>query len=1272
MYNNGTLINSGNSPVSNLTAFNNTGLFNITSIYSGNANYSRASETWWVNVSIDTYPLINITTPLNNTNSSNTGLDVNYTVSDNVGVSSCWYSNDTMSINTTLTSCSNITSVIWSEGQHNVTVWANDTINNINFTSVRFTIDTTAPYFTTIPANASLNYKQELNVDFDATDSREFGTYAVNDSRFVINSSGGLKNNTILGVGTYVINVTVNDTLNNLNSTLYQVDVNQLSSSVNLTLNGTQGNITINIGSAINLNCSTISGDASARLVLYNNSNLMNNGTSPIGNTTTFSSISLENITCTYFSSQNYSQSSQSYWVNVSDIEKPSITIITPLNNTNNSDNNLDVNYTVSDNVGVSSCWYSNDTMSVNTTLVSCGNITSVVWSEGWHNITVWVNDTTNNINWKSIRFRTDTIPPLIIVYPANNTNSSNTGLNVNYTVSDSGSGIGMCWYSNDTMSVNISLGSNCANITTATWSQGQHNVIVWVNDSAGNKNSSSVSFTIDITPPVFNTTDYVTWGTNKSGSVFYMNVTWRDNLTSLDSWKIGSNQTGIWINHTNGTNWINKVGDWFIAVMNFTITAAEETSFKVDACANDSVNNWNCTYQNGAGINFSVLVAQSPPNINFTTPTPSNASTQNYTSIYVNVSSTDDNDHYTFTDFNNDLVLWMRMDDVNSSGDPWDRSVYGNNGTLEGNALINSTGKFGNASWFDGTDDYISFNSNPFQYQNMTISSWIYAKGNGSPGGQWGGIVSIAVAGGSSDAQNGSVVYYDNTDSKLKFSLGNGSWQTAQSSSAINLNQWYHVVGVANGSTIILYLNGQQNGTTAIYNIIKYDGTSVRIGHNTKGVMGSTGFNGSIDEVLIFNRALSNQEILALYNASANKYYKNFTGLSEKTHNFTAYAVDKFGNLNSTEQRFVTISITTNNAPTDPVNVGINSTNGNNKTLQDLNCYANIFDPNNDKLNVTLRWYKNNSINLTLDYNNSYANGTFFIGTLDDANTTKGENWSCSLRLFDGINYSNWVNSSAPANLTILNTVPTATLIAPANANQTTDRTPNFNWTGSDDDNDTLTYEINISLVAGSLCSEADRYVNKDSLGSNLNYTPSNYLKCLWDNLDNYTWTVRAYDGQSFGVWNASARYILISSDVSVSLPVSSVNFGTMNISASENTSDGNPAPIVLQNNGNAYLNVSVNFTSLWSSVNLPNETFRFKIRNVSAGCFNYGNSTTSWTNSPLITASVINRLNFTAGYQTGCNNASVDLFVQVPVNEVAGSKSSIINFISQLGETY
>jgi len=189
--------------------------------------------------------------------------------------------------------------------------------------------------------------------------------------------------------------------------------------------------------------------------------------------------------------SSNVGSSSVTFTV---DLTNPTITINYPSNDTVTSDTGIDVNYTTSDTNSVS-CWYSNDTMSVNTTLAGCINITSVAWSEGNHNVTIWVNDSANNIVNSVVTFTIDTTNPTItILAPQNNTNLTNKYVNIIYNVSDDN--LDSCWYSNDTMSVNTTL-AGCVNVTDVVWSVGDHNVTVYVNDTAGNENGSTISFTM-------------------------------------------------------------------------------------------------------------------------------------------------------------------------------------------------------------------------------------------------------------------------------------------------------------------------------------------------------------------------------------------------------------------------------------------------------------------------------------------------------------------------------------------------------------------------------------------------------------------------------------------------------------------------------------------------------------------------------------------------------------------------------------------------------
>lgn len=94
--------------------------------------------------------------------------------------------------------------------------------------------DAINPYFTTIPENVETTYPYNLGVLFQAEDETEFDSYSSNETNFPINSSGYLNNSVGLSVGVYNINITINDTSNNINSTIFTLTINKGTPSINL------------------------------------------------------------------------------------------------------------------------------------------------------------------------------------------------------------------------------------------------------------------------------------------------------------------------------------------------------------------------------------------------------------------------------------------------------------------------------------------------------------------------------------------------------------------------------------------------------------------------------------------------------------------------------------------------------------------------------------------------------------------------------------------------------------------------------------------------------------------------------------------------------------------------------------------------------------------------------------------------------------------------------------------------------------------------------
>ncbi|MEM4271811.1 MAG: LamG domain-containing protein, partial [Candidatus Pacearchaeota archaeon] len=301
-------------------------------------------------------------------------------------------------------------------------------------------------------------------------------------------------------------------------------------------------------------------------------------------------------------------------------------------------------------------------------------------------------------------------------------------------------------------------------------------------------------------------------------------------------------------------------------------------------------------------------------PTVSFIDPTPTTNQTGN--SIYVNLSTTSSLEHYSFVDFDNDLVFWMRMDDY-SGNIVYDNSSYGNNGTLVNGSYI-TTGYYKNATGFDGYNDEIRVSDNSAlnsisTTDRITVCVWINQTGIMT--GKYAGVVGQYGNEASENGGNnrGYLLAKSSTDYKYEFMISqNGaSREGVTSSSTFNLNQWYHICGVYNGTNYLLYVNGALDNSAASTYTSIYDSTSYlgigNYGYRGVGYENGPVYNGSIDEVLIFNRALSLNEIRAIYNSSAYRFEKNYTSLANGGHTFTGYAINSEGNFSSVSRTIYT-----------------------------------------------------------------------------------------------------------------------------------------------------------------------------------------------------------------------------------------------------------------------------------------------------------------------------------------------------------------------------
>jgi DNA-directed RNA polymerase specialized sigma24 family protein len=156
---------------------------------------------------------------------------------------------------------------------------------------------------------------------------------------------------------------------------------------------------------------------------------------------------------------------------------------------------------------------------------VSLCNGTWAISYKNSSNVMVFKTYWMNGSNWDGNCIIPDSIyPNITIVYPPNNTNTSNAQIDVNYTFSDDGI-ISSCWYSNSSGSTNYTL-TSCVNITGRRWLQGINNVTIWINDTYNHINSSSISFFLDNSPKVIITSPYGQEINTNSQTFISVNVT--------------------------------------------------------------------------------------------------------------------------------------------------------------------------------------------------------------------------------------------------------------------------------------------------------------------------------------------------------------------------------------------------------------------------------------------------------------------------------------------------------------------------------------------------------------------------------------------------------------------------------------------------------------------------------------------------------------------------------------------------------------------------
>jgi len=197
-------------------------------------------------------------------------------------------------------------------------------------------------------------------------------------------------------------------------------------------------------------------------------------------------------------------------------------------------------------------------------------------------------------------------------------------------------------------------------------------------------------------------------------------------------------------------------------------------------------------------------------------------------------------------------LVGWWPMQE-GSGGTIYDISGYGNHGTLEADTHW-VPGKFGPCLDFDGAGDYVNCGRmQAIENKNVTFSVWI----NPDAWGNDGTLIRKGTAQSTYDLDI-------NNATEIRWYVTGGDILITQDESVYSLNAWMHIVvsAQANGDGA-MYINGVLVGTDSGTALDTISTDDLYLGCENKT---DDFFNGQIDDVMIFDRALSQSEIAQLY----------------------------------------------------------------------------------------------------------------------------------------------------------------------------------------------------------------------------------------------------------------------------------------------------------------------------------------------------------------------------------------------------------------------
>ncbi len=260
--------------------------------------------------------------------------------------------------------------------------------------------------------------------------------------------------------------------------------------------------------------------------------------------------------------------------------------------------------------------------------------------------------------------------------------------------------------------------------------------------------------------------------------------------------------------------------------------------------------------------------------------------------------------------DYDKTLALWYPF--TNAFGEDYahikDYSSYKSDAITNNFYTITTQGRQGSAIDFSRYDDvnltgHDGFGSlvqteNTPQLDNLnqfTLSAWIKTNANL-------GVSQYIISRWDTNMQStqtGGFSLFLNNEGRPELNIYNKTTSfLAYSTTTITDGEWHHVVGTYDGKNMSVYLDGKLNASSTAYRgIVIPDKVPLTIGGLVNNTLGR--FNGTIDDVQMYTRALTTTEIKTLYNATKDPYYESINlPTDNQVHSTKFYAQSSGGGI--------------------------------------------------------------------------------------------------------------------------------------------------------------------------------------------------------------------------------------------------------------------------------------------------------------------------------------------------------------------------------------